>query len=291
MVLHVTGCSDPAKVLATPGVPPPNEERDYNGIKVSLKRYGVPSLVSPTICRVECFYDNDGSSRGPQLPDEHDPQYKSIEIRWVKDVERVPAWQLFHDIIDIDPDRDTPGNAPGPFARAERWEPTEFTWSSRSASAEVTVTIANMDAGVQRAIADQVNNIHLFPDGLLWQFVGGDTRRIEENKWTITYSWIHDPGQKVGAPHAILGPTVDETDEFYYDRNAGPNVLGAGSLLIPYFPRPSFAQYHPIPSQVPFEDDNSNPLLYRPDIKLIPARAFRVIEENGWRDLPGNPIG
>lgn len=281
-VFQVIGQADPAQVLASPGIPPYLEEIDYNGIKVKLKRYGTPSKVAPNICRIECYYDNDGASRGPNIPDTRDDGYKDINISWVRDVERVPAWILYLDAV--------PDTSPtGPYQYSERWEPYEFSWDYRYASAEVRINLPYMNSGVQQAIAAQVNSIHTFPDQLLWQFIGAQTQRTGESQWSITYSWIHDPGQTVGAPDAIMLPTIIDSPTVFIPRTTPHPSMASGSILLPNFPRPPFARYLPISSQAPFTD-GGDPDQYRPEITLVHPRAYRAQNPNGWRFLPGNPI-
>jgi hypothetical protein len=267
--------------LLDPIIPARNSLYEFGtGVPKAYARAYNVELYTPTQCKVTVTYDNDGSTRGPQLPDDLDPGYKDINVTYTRDTEKIPAFYLFYDVTETEV-----GGLPVASYK-ERWEPYDFTADAYYATAEVTVNLAYMNAGVQRAISDQVNVIHKFPDSLLWMFVGATTSRQQEEQWQITYRWVRDPGQPAGFTNPIISPefTVlsDDTKQFVtYPIDAAPNLVPAGSVIVPTVARAPFEKWRVVPAQEPGE---------RPSISVMPAKAFRTIVPNGYQTLPGNPI-
>jgi hypothetical protein len=267
--------------LADPIIPANNSLYEFGvGVPKAFARSFNVELYTPTQCKVTVTYDNDGSTRGPQLPDDLDPGYKDINVTYTRDTEKIPAFIMFQDVYGLGSD------GSGPFDYRERWEPYDFMVDTYYATAEVTINLGYMNAGVQRAIAKQTNVIHRFPDNLLWQFIGGTTTRNQEEQWAITYRWIHDPGQPSGFVNAIITPEYvtlpDGTKQFVtLPANADRNLVTAGSLMVPTIPRFSFEKWRVLPSSDAGE---------RPTISVTPFNTFRSYQPLGYQTLPGNPI-
>lgn len=267
--------------LLSPVIPPKGSEWLFTPTapKAFVRTYNV-ELYSPTQCKVTVVYDNDGSSRGPQLPDDEDPLYKDINITYTRDSEKIPAFYLFYDVTETEV-----GGLPVASYK-ERWEPYDFTADIWYGTAEVTVNLPSMTSNIQKRITDQMNAIHKFPDGVLWLFVGATTTRQQEAQWQITYRWIRDPGQPVGFSNPIITPEFsvlpDGTKQFVtYPIDAPSNLVTAGSVIVPTVARSPFEKWRVIPAQ-----DIGD----RPTISVMPAKAFRAVIPDGYRDLPGNPI-
>lgn len=261
--------SNPELALFDNQIPAKDTGFDFNGTKGYLRSYDV-ERYTPTQSKVTCNYDNDGSSRGPQLPDEQDPLYKNVNITYTRDTEKIPAFVLF-----IDP---TPVEPGGPFVKVERWQPTDFIVDYYYATAEVTVNLPTMNAEIQRVIASNVNSIHEFPDGLYWLFTGATTTRTAEDQWQITYRWLHDSGQISSAPAPILMP-----DGSFQPITLASNLIEPGAMIIPTIDRDPFQKWRVIPASE-FDDPP------RPRIGVVPIKAFRSLNFAGWQTLPGHPI-
>jgi hypothetical protein len=263
--------------LLDPIIPARNSLYEFGtGVPKAYARAYNVELYTPTQCKVTVTYDNDGSTRGPQLPDDLDPGYKDINVTYTRDTEKIPAFLLFYDRFGLGTDANGQPDGTGPFDYRERWEPYDFTVDAYYATAEVTVNLPYMNAGVQRAIANQTNVIHQFPDSLLWQFIGGTTTRQQEEQWQITYRWIHDPGQPSGFAAPIITP-----DGTLLPIDADRNLVVEGSLIVPSLPRLAFEKWRVIPASDPGE---------RPTVAVVPFDAFRSYQPLGYQTLPGNPI-
>jgi hypothetical protein len=274
--------------LLDPIIPPrdsPYEFAPGSAPKAYARSFNV-ELYTPTQCKVTVTYDNDGSTRGPQLPDDQDPSYKDINITFTRDTEKIPSFMMFQDVFGIGRDANGVPDGSGPYDYNERWEPYDFTVDVYYGTAEVTVNLPSMTSRIQADIATQVNHIHKFPDGVFWQFIGATTTRKAEDQWEITYRWIHDPGQEVGFTNPIISTDYiilpDDTKEFVtLPIDADRNLVTAGSIMVPTISRGPFEKWRVIPASFPGD---------RPTITVTPFDAFRYYQPLGYQLLPGNPI-
>lgn len=288
----VEGQPNPARVLTLPGIPPYLDEQDYNGIKVKLRRYGV-ERAGVDQCKVTCFYDNDNSSTGPQLPDTTDPNYIDYAVSVTRVGIKVPTYTLYKERRE---EESSPG---GPTLSViyERWEPSEVEIDLYQTTAEVQVTLNYMNNGVRTFIASQGGRLHKFPDGTFWKFQGASINRQTDEAWSIVYRWVHDPGSLVsdrpGAPgsndKSIMVPFGNSFE--FVDSNSDTNVLTTGSLIVPSIERRSFDEYMRKPQEEPFTLNSPSSFReMRPSIAVVPREALWTIDEDGYRLLPGNPI-
>ena len=294
---HVVGDGDPVTALQAPGIPGPLEEFTYNGIVVKMRRARVTRTVNASTVAVECEFDNDGSSQGPQTPDDTDDLYKDYTLTYTRTTTTIPTFVLHHKrTVELLPD-----GAVGPPSvyRVEQWELRDQPIETYEGTAEVTVNIVTMSATVQRKIADQTGNLHFLPDNAWWKYVGATITRRKVDLWQIIHRWTREPGHKiyrqpglVSGDGVILRPIGVGGFQTYewLDSNSSTALLFTGCQILPNVDRPPFGAYMPKPQAEPWASSGVNPSDYRPRVVAIPPEALHSIDPTGWQGLPGSPL-
>lgn len=156
---------------------------------------------------------------------------------------------------------------------------------------QVRMKLKTLPTVLQAKLNSEAGKIHFF-DSQYWMFEGatavqqGLIGHVNDGDpiWDINYQWIGDPGfiaynstdnPDLFAPGALLDQSVTVIPKRF------PLSVDRGSTI--RFP---FESYVTIPQNTP--DDGTNAPASRPDLIIIRNANYN---DNGWQDLPGNPLG
>lgn len=261
------------EILDAIEIPPLDHVYKVKGVELYATRYGIEyDYDAPTSAgRVIVTYTRDpaGTAGGDN--------YVIWEKGYKKDSMEIPAYVL-------EPEWYVRA---GQTSKSKVYKWVKVGYSIPIEMSVLTVTVNRTATGLDlrsqilvdmAVIESQHDHLHIFPQfpGRKWIMQPHNARQASPFRVQLTYSWISDPGN--GAP----GKPVDDDV--------------AAAYLLPTIDRPPLHYYTPRPQQ-----DEITSVSQAKDADVAPKFSTAPLypetatnpryDPNGWRNLPGKPMG
>lgn len=239
------------------GLPKLGDPFFFNERKLTCVAYRVLDTVSPYANVVEFDYDD-------------------IELEVVESTSIEPKEEKYPFYLPEKYLGDFTGT-PTVAAFKNKWVLREMAFENYYVQHSVTLFLRMWTSVERAAIVKQAGSIHKF-DNMLWQFKGCNADREGTERFRITYRWIGDPGFN---PAGLLEWS---NTPYIIPRHLGTD--GFSNIV-----RGPFETYIAAPAKGAANGYEDNP--NTPEDERIPHMYIiqpKNVNEDGYRELPGNPI-